>query len=267
MTAISFSYDGQAAAFDARTGLSDVVAGKISKAIVALCGIKPGGTVVELGAGTGEIGICLARQNLNYIGLDNSIGMLDEFRARSRQQKIELLCCDANQLWPIKDQSAHLIFGSRVFHLLDVKHIVREVLRVAHAPGAVLVTGRVKRSKDSVQAQMRSRMHALLIDHGLTPRPSKRIRGDLLASLSAHGRLLEPTLAAVWDKAVRPADSVRNWMSKESMGGIVPPGAIKTAILEELMTWAANKFGSAETPCISTERYVLEGVQLSNKKN
>ena len=39
--------------------------------------------VVELGAGTGEIGAHLARLPLRYVGLDSSPAMLDVFRAKA----------------------------------------------------------------------------------------------------------------------------------------------------------------------------------------
>jgi ubiquinone/menaquinone biosynthesis C-methylase UbiE len=267
LIAISFSYDGQAPSFDTRTGLTDAVAAKIAKAIMELSGLASGVTVVEVGAGTGEIGVRLIQQQFDYIGLDNSSGMLAEFRARlDNESTASLACCDANQPWPIKDQSAQLIFGSRVFHLLNARHVAREVLRVADPQGAVLLLGRVVRDKKSAKAQMRSRMRELLLENGVQPRQSRRIRGHLLDELSGSGSLLEPTVAANWKKTARPADSVRSWMSKDSMGGIVPPASIKAAILDELMEWAAKRFGSPEAEIVSAERYVLEGVRLPKQK-
>ena len=266
MTLDSIPFDEQAASFDSRTGLTGAVAAQVALAVGQLSGVANGATLVEIGAGTGEIGDFLAQQNLTYIGLDQSDAMLDEFRARlGMESKARLICADANRHWPVEDGGAQVIFGSRVFHLLDTGHVEKEVLRVANPGGAVFLWGRVVRDENSVSSQMRSRMRELLIEQGLTPRKARQKRDSLLKNLSQHGTLLEPAVAAAWDKTTSPEQSVNSWANKDSMGGIVPPAAVKAAILDELMKWAAKQFGSTQAETVSQEQYILEGVRLAKR--
>ena len=103
---------------------------------------------------------------------------------------------------------------------------------------------------------------------GLTDAVASEIARAILAvSGVAVGTNIVEVGAGNREKPARPADSVRSWMSKESMGGIVPLASIKAAILDELMAWAAERFGSPEKEIVSTERYVLEGVRLSKTEN
>jgi len=261
------SFDEQAASFDSRTGLSQSVAARIANTVLELGDLADAARMLEIGAGTGEIGVHLAAGVSEYLGIDSSDAMLDRFRARLEAVTgAKLLCADANTTWPVDGGSVGLIFGSRVFHLLDAERVALEVLRVADPRAAVFLSGRVEREDDSVRARMRRRMRQLLTDHGFSPRPANRLRGNLLKTLATHGTVLEPVIASSWQQGSRPADSVRNWMSKASMGGMVPPAAVKAAIGDELLVWARHEFGDPEREIVSTERYILEGVRLSTGK-
>ena len=54
----------------------------MARAIVEQANAGADDLVLELGAGTGEIGVHLARLPVRYVGLDSSQAMLDVFRAR-----------------------------------------------------------------------------------------------------------------------------------------------------------------------------------------
>lgn len=264
LTAKPISFDQQAPSFDNRTGLTEPVAAQVAKAVCELAEIDQTTRLLEIGAGTGEIGVSLALHSGRYIGLDESQGMLDEFKKRlGPGDTAQLLRQDANQPWAVEHQWAHAIFGSRVFHLLDPEHLVGQVIRAARTNKAIFLVGRVKRDPASVKSQMRSKMRQLLAERGLAPRQTNRRLKELVTRLNHYGAILEPTTAASWETKAKPADSIRGWEGKAAMGGIVPPDQDKQIILEELRSWAAKRFGDPHESIASQEHYVLEGVHLT----
>ncbi len=61
-------FDLQADRFDRRAGLPADAVGAVAEALLALASPAPGEIVLELGAGTGEIGAVLAARGRRYIG-------------------------------------------------------------------------------------------------------------------------------------------------------------------------------------------------------
>ena len=264
LTAKFTSFDQQAQAFDNRTGLTDPVAQAVAEKMCSLAGTNQSGQILELGAGTGEIGVHLAARSRGYIGIDESQGMLKQFEKRlSHSETARLVCSDANEAWPVPSGWADIVFGSRVFHLLQSDHLVKETIRTARRGRAVFLLGRVVRDPDSVKSQMRTRMRHLLEQRDLAPRQSNRQLKQLTSALSEYGTRVEPITAASWETASKPAESIRSWSDKTTMGGIVPPDKQKQLVLEELHEWAVDHYGSLDTSIVSRERYVLEGVNLT----
>ncbi len=73
--------------YDARVGLPESVGAAVAAEIMACAELQTGDLVLELGAGTGEIGVHLARLPVRYVGLDSSPAMLDVFRAKAAQAR------------------------------------------------------------------------------------------------------------------------------------------------------------------------------------
>lgn len=262
-TSDNVSFDEQARDFEARAGLTDDVEARIAAAVLAFGAATEGDLVVEIGAGTGEIGAALVRSPIRYLGLDRSAAMLDEFRPRiPAGAKAELKTADANAAWPVADGAAKIVFGSRVFHLLDIAHAVAEARRVL-GPGGVLVSGRVQRDPASPKTRARKKMHALLAEAGFAPRRTDQLRKQVLETAERLGGVrLEPVAAASWPVTAAAADSIAGWRRKDSMGGLTPPPAVKAEVLAALEAWAKQEFGDPAAPVATTETYILEGVRF-----
>lgn len=266
MTENRTSFDQQAHAFDKRTGLTDPVARQVAETICELAESDQSARILEVGAGTGEIGVHLAARSDAYIGIDESQGMLDHFKQRmDPKAPVHLVCQDANRRWPVEAQWANIIFGSRVFHLLQSNHLLEEILRTARSEECTFLLGRVERDKESVKSQMRTKMRQLLEERGQAPRRSNRRLKKLVTALNKYGARVEPTVAATWEMTSNPADSIRGWADKNTMGGIVPAEKDKQLVLKELREWAAEHFGGLDITIASRERYVLEGVRLTSR--
>jgi hypothetical protein len=260
---VSFDEQG-GAVFEARAGFPEGVAEQIAAAVRDCAGLGDGDLILEIGAGTGLIGQWLARPPTRYLGLDNSQPMLDAFTPRLPDGgQATLRYADANRPWPVADRTARVIFGSRVFQLLDPEHLVDEANRVAHPAGAMLIHGKLDRQEDSPKVVLRRKLHERLQAHGLRPRQAGRLLDRILERASATGGTILPLrTVASWQRTVRPSDVIDEWRQTYSMGGITPPADISAAVLAELAAWVAETYGDPPKPVTTEESYVLKCVQL-----
>jgi hypothetical protein len=267
------SFDDQGAAFDQRAGLPGSTAEDVAAAIVSIGGLGPGELLVEIGAGSGEIG-CHLVGRVAYVGFDVTPSMLDAFRDRlgARATTARLVVADGNAAWPVADGSARVIFGARSLHLLSLPHVLAEIERVGAAEGLTVIAGRVARDPSSVRMWMRRQMRRMLRELGIAgQRGGGEIALDLVA---AHGESksrylatpIAPYVVARWSVASSPADSLAAWTGKDGLAGIVVDARIKHDVLERLRSQAALEFGDLERRIDATEAYVLTGVRFSPQR-
>jgi ubiquinone/menaquinone biosynthesis C-methylase UbiE len=257
-------FDAQAPGFDDRAGVPEDAAGAVAQAVLDL--IAPGrdDVLVELGAGTGEIGRHLAR-SVNYLGLDRSGGMLDAFRAKIAAAPAggpRLVRADASQGWPVQDGSVKAVFASRVVHLLDCDHVRSELERVC-APGGYFLVGYVSRDEVSVKHLLREKRESLLRERGLIPRSRRAGTRRLLDRLVALGASsIESRSVVTWSAQASAKQVVDAWRRLQSMGGTELESPARAGILAELMEWAGRELGDPDTVRVWQERYILGGVRL-----
>ena len=228
--------------------------------------LAAGDLVLELGAGTGQLGALLPALGAEYVGLDASAPMLEVFEQRLPAPKpasIRLIRADVDGDWPVQSTSVRAVFSSRAAHLFDQAQVVAETLRVAHAAGATFTLGRVQRDQHGIRSRLRREMRSLLAARGFAPRDGERGQRSILDAFRARGATpLGPIVAATWTARSTAASVLEAWRGKPGLGGIEPPEETKAAILAELADWAATRFGSLDAPHEAEERYVLEGVAL-----
>jgi ubiquinone/menaquinone biosynthesis C-methylase UbiE len=98
----------------------------------------PGSLIIDLGCGTGRFSEPLAEYfGARVIGVDPSSKMLDQARAKTRNERVAFACAPGSAL-PVADASADLVFMSMVFHHLDdAAAVARECRRVLRSGGHV----------------------------------------------------------------------------------------------------------------------------------
>ena len=271
------SFDHQARFFDQRAGLppaaSAEVAAALASRLAAAFAAQPAGPsgelVLEIGAGTGEIGAELWRRlpaGSTYLALDLSLGMLALFANKALRDKIPppsslanlaLVLSDASGCWPLADAAVGAIFCSRAAHRLDGARFLRETRRVLR-PGGWLVFGSVERSGESVRAQLQRQMRSLLGERcgsgGPAGRDSRRQHQELVDALG--GEICKVT-AATFEIHERPADSLAGWRSKRGLAGLDIPLEVQEDVLGRLELWAKERYGDLDLPRPATERYEL----------
>jgi ubiquinone/menaquinone biosynthesis C-methylase UbiE len=256
------TFDEQATRYDARVGLPESAAAAVAAEIMAWAGLQAEDLVLELGAGTGEIGMHLVQLPVRYLGVDNSAEMLRLFRDKLGEQPASLLLADASQVWPLDDHAASVVFASRVIHLLDAKHVASETLRVCR-PGGWLMLGRVLRDGDGVKERLRRRRLELLQQAGVGPlRGREGARRVIEHCLSAGAESMERRVVAEWSGAISPAEVIAGWTSLSRMGSVAVDPVSRQEILAELQDWARAELGDLDQPETYRERYAIECVRL-----
>ena len=259
------SYDRQAASYDQRAGLPETVCRQIAAAVPVLAQAEASDLLLEVGAGTGQIGQWFAQTSVRYLGFDLSQLMLDVFRQRLNGSKnnLNLLQADGNQPWPAADSTVRVVFSSRAIHLLEADWALQEIYRVTRSDSAALILGRVRRQRDSVKARLQQRLQQMLRQRGLSPREGQRNQQQLLDRCCQQGAtMLEPSAIARWIVSSSPWQSLENWRQKSGLAGISLDAGIQQQILCDLQGWAEAEWGDLHQLFESEETYVLQGVRL-----
>jgi ubiquinone/menaquinone biosynthesis C-methylase UbiE len=262
-------FDSQAAAFDRRAGLPEAVCREIARKLLEVAAVEAGELVIEIGAGTGQIGQWIGAP-ARYLGFDLSGGMLKEFAHHKKASGADgvLIQADANLRWPVADGAARAIFGSRVLHLLNPEHVAAEAQRVASPKGATLIIGRVERQPDSVRARMAREMNERLRQRGLEARRGEPRDRRLIEACCRHGAQPLPSIpVATWQASSSPRQSLASWRSIEKLGGHPFAAELRDEVLAELEVWATDVFGGLDEPVASTETYVLRALRMPPSLN
>jgi SAM-dependent methyltransferase len=256
------TFDQQAPGYDARVGLPEPVAAAVAAEIMACAGLQTEDLVLELGVGTGEIGMHLARLPVRYLGIDNSAEMLQLFRDKLGERPASLLLADAGQVWPLDNDAAAVVFASRVIHLLDAEHVARETARVCR-PGGWLMLGRVLRDEDGVKERLRRRRLELLRQVGVGSLRGREGAGRVVEHcLLAGGVSMGRRVVAEWSEATTPAEVIAGWASLTRMGSVAIDPAMHQEILAQLRTWASEEIGALDRPEVGRERYAIDLVRF-----
>lgn len=267
------SFDGQAKDFDQRTGLPDAACPPIAEAV--LQSVEEFGqseiNMIELGAGTGQIGQHFHRDRVRYTGLDNSIEMLEIFRSRkieeSNANKFKLVHADANHQWPVDSNSINLVLSSRAVHLFDTQHVCEELNRVASSAGLVFAVGRRKREKNSIPSVMRTQMRHLLSEHGIEGRNGQNHMmklAELMKQITTVDELDSKTVSH-WSTSRSPHESIQAWQKKDGLAGLQIEEKTKKSVLTKLENWAAEHFDDVMAKSVVNESYVLDLFRIMPK--
>ncbi len=256
------AFDEQAPRYDARVGLPESVSAAVARAVVERAHAGADDLVLELGAGTGEIGVCLERLPIRYVGLDASAAMLDLFRAKASPAAPSLIVADCDRPWPLPDGSVSVVFASRVIHLLQPGHVARETMRVCR-PAGLLILGRVVRDREGVTERLRRQRLELMAAAGITARQGEAGTRRVLAEVvDRGGESLGRQFVAEWISETTPAAVIADWESLARMGSVVVDAATRGSILDALRDWARAEFGDLDRPRAFPAHYAIDIVRV-----
>ncbi len=261
-------FDGQAERFDTRAGLGDSVASAVAHALLTLADLGDRNWLLELGAGTGEIGRHLS-ESRRYVAIDSSPRMLQSPNWSKRDRRV---VANGDARWPVADRRIACVFASRSAHLMETEHIARELRRIADT-SMYFVLGRTHRDKNGYKELLRTRMQEAARERGIEPRDGRSHVDRLLESLSNSDRageatsnlkisLISPTVATSWVSRGRPIDAIDSWRSKSGLAGVTVSSNVRDDVLRDVQAWAEQRFGDLDAEQDSPESYVLTGVRF-----
>ena len=235
--------------------------------VLEIAAPRPTELLVELGAGTGQIGQHLI-ESVRYLGIDRSRRMLELFRGRLATGHIvdvRLSHMDADLSWPVSDRSVAVVFASRAAHLLAAEHLAAELRRVCQ-PGSYFLVGRVIRDPHGLKSRLRRQRRLLLRRHGLAPQDARATERVLEPLLASGATRVEARVATSWIAAASIREILAGWDVVGAMGGQQLDAATRACVLAELEQWAAREVGDPCTVATWEERYVLEGVRMAGRR-
>ncbi|HEY2362951.1 MAG TPA: class I SAM-dependent methyltransferase [Candidatus Angelobacter sp.] len=237
-------YDATAATFERYRSLPNAVVESIRSAIWAEAHLPDQARVLDLGAGTGRIGKAFLAAGDFYVGVDSSLGMLQEFSAKPefRESKISLLAQAEGSQLPFKNAVFDLVLLMQVLNSANWRPIPDECLRVLR-PGGIVAVGHTKSPESGVDAQLKHQLAAILETMHVPWHQPREWRRQALAWLEVASVRHWHREAARW----KVTTSAEEFLSRHQTGAkfaALPP-AVQQESLARLRAWAEINFDSA----------------------
>jgi ubiquinone/menaquinone biosynthesis C-methylase UbiE len=250
-------YDAAAPTFERHRALPDGVPEAIRAAVLeAVDASSP--RLLDLGAGTGRIGIPFVAARDDYVGVDLSFGMLSEFKRRAADSAPRLVQADGEHL-PFRNATFDAVMLIQVFGgMRGWRRLLTEVRRVLRGAG-VLVLGRAVAPPDGLDARMKARL-ALLLDEIGAPADRTNTRQDAQGWLEQQARATR-LVAATWTARRTP----RGFIERHGTGARFSalPAPVKEEAMRRLAAWANTAFGSLDAASSEPHEFELQLFRFS----
>ena len=250
-------FDAAAPTYDTYRALPDDVVDAVRAAVLDALGARGARgrpRLLDLGAGSGRVGRSFVAAGDDYAGVDLSLGMLRQFSRRTDTggHRPRLAQADGERL-PFPDAAFDAVLLVQVFGgLEDWRRFLGEARRVLR-PTGTLILGRGVLPDDGVDARMKERLDAILVEMDVD-QGRKNTRDDAqrwLGSIAIGGA---PLVAAMWQGERTP----RRFIERHRTGARFSqlPEPVKDESMRRLAAWAVSEFGSLDAG--STERHTFE---------
>ena len=255
----SVSFDPIAHRYDATRGYPPDVAERIARGLLEFAGIPRGGSIIEIGIGTGRIALPLIEQGVNVTGVDISANMVDLLRqkyqalrgegASGRVGALTVELADMTAL-PYQDARFDASVAVHVLHLVpEWRRALDELRRVVKPDGRLLI-GQDVRVEDDVQ--WRSQREWLRIVRRLGFQAGyigAQGYAAILEELERRGLEVRESQLARWEITQTPREAL-TWITERTWSRTWPvPDDIFAEAARELTDWMEREYtGAMETP-------------------
>ena len=238
------AYDATASSFERYRSLPASVVESIRAAIKNTTRLPDQARVLDLGAGTGRIGKAFLAAGDFYLGVDSSIGMLQEFSGKPefRESKTSFLTqADGRQL-PFQNAVFDLVLLMQVLNSANWRPMLDECLRVLR-PGGIVAVGHTKSPESGVDAQLKRQLATILEAMQVPWHQPREWRRQALAWLEVASMRHWHREGARW----KVTTSAEEFLARHRTGAkfAVLSSAVQQESLTKLRAWAEIKFGSA----------------------
>ena len=149
-------------------------AGAIRRAVVEHAAIDPKSVLLDVGCGSGRLGVAFCVAGDAYVGVDSSAEMLRAFRDRRLARPPRLILADGGAL-PFGTGTVDALMFMHVLSARNWQALLTEAARVLR-PHGVLVIGKAESPADGIDARMRRRLEELLAEGRSTSREETAAR-------------------------------------------------------------------------------------------
>ncbi|MFH1564081.1 MAG: class I SAM-dependent methyltransferase [Nitrospirota bacterium] len=101
--------------------------------------LNPSKKILELGCGTGEYTLRLAKTGSKIIAIDISLPLINQAKQKIKATNVNFVIADAENL-PFKDNTFDAVVGNAVLHHLDLDSALEEMKRVLKTGGKIAFT-------------------------------------------------------------------------------------------------------------------------------
>ena len=258
MTPTSLSFDQAADFYDETRALPGPIATDGIRTILEQLQGRagPGAPLLEVGAGTGRIGLPLRARGANLVGVDLSARMLA--RQRRKDPSAHVARADATRL-PFAAAQFDGLLTIHVLHLIgDWRAALREFRRVLR-PGGIYVNSRRWHNPDDVEFRLSDFWHSRVEAHGANwRRPGLQPNEDAAEELGKLGAVVEQITPVRFFESVTPQSVVDGVASRVDSDSWAVPDDVFDQTLAELRAWAAHEFDDLAQPVTVERRFMLD---------
>ena len=251
------NFDAVAPTFERYRGLPRGVPEAIRSAILQATRKQPPARVLDLGAGTGRIGKAFVAADDFYVGVDASLGMLQEFLLTARTPC--LAQADGQRL-PFRDGAFDVVMLMQVLGGAgNWRGLLSEARRVLRPGGAVVAGHRVAPAA-GVDAQLKKRLAAILETMGVERHQGKQSRDQALAWLGSSAAVRLHLRAATWERNPTPREFLVRHRTGARFAAL--PDVVRDEALQKLSAWAEKTFGSFDAASREEHGFELDVFQF-----
>jgi SAM-dependent methyltransferase len=249
-------YDRVAGSFNKHRALPDGVPEQIRAAILNSLRVQPRPRLLDLGSGSGRIGLPFVSEGDDYVGVDLSLTMLREFTRRAstgNSGRVPVVVQGDGRSLPFFDGTFDAVIIVNVMSSVQRwLPLIEEVWRVLRAPAGLLVVGRSLRPEGGLDQAMKSGLASIL--HALNVRSDREQLSQKQRWIDFLKRADDRLIVAEWEERTTP----RRFLDRQQTGVRIAalPGKIRDAALWALERWAIETFGSVDA--VSIERHAFE---------
>jgi ubiquinone/menaquinone biosynthesis C-methylase UbiE len=180
--------------------------------------VRPGGTVVDVAAGTGKLTSLLVARGFEVIAVEPVAEMRAVLQARVPGAEVREGTAEAI---PVEDGTAAAVTVAQAFHWFDPERALAEIARVLTGDGALLIFANVRDKQNELQAELEQLMSP---HRGTYPNPTWN------ETLPDNG-LFEPKLRTFTHEQLVDRDTFVERVASVSWIASLP-NDVRTSVLE-----------------------------------
>ncbi len=219
-------------------------------ALVRETGISENSRVLEIGIGTGRIGMSVAEHVRRLFGIDLSLEMMGVLRRKltDTNLNISIAQADAGKL-PFADETFDVAYAVHVYHLVaGWQNAMRDARRIIKRGGYFVVSFH-KREEDSPTARIRKELHAFANARGIeTKRPGTHSEEEILGEIKTWGDEPRVVVCTAWTEPEVPEKILEELDRQIFSETWTIPRAVMDEAMPRVRAWASETYEDLSRP-------------------